>query len=78
MEWIVYVRFEKSIRESRDELLLFNANIGKRRWDVFHQNTPKHEFGTYWSGLGEFVSKNLSVTRVVNFCELMPVLAYIH
>ncbi len=58
------------------------AYIATRGCDVFYRNkifqkTPKHEFLKYWSGLGAFVSKNLSVTRAAKFCELMPILAYI-
>jgi hypothetical protein len=53
-----------------------------RGCDVFYRNekvpkAPKHDFWTYWSVLGAFVAENHIVIRVLNFCQLMPILAYI-
>ncbi|MDK0894232.1 hypothetical protein P5F41_15785, partial [Clostridium perfringens] len=49
--------------------------------DVFDRNekvqkAPKHDFWTYWSVLGAFVAKTHFVIRAANFCQLMPILAY--
>src|SRR5512133_189274 len=50
--------------------------------DVFDRNetvqkAPKHDFWTYWSVLGAFVAKRHFWIRAANFCQLMPILAYI-
>ncbi len=42
------------------DVFLWNENI---------QKAPKHEFLTYWSGFGAFVSKNISVTCAANNCH---------
>src|SRR5512141_2736342 len=41
------------------------------------QKAPKLDFWTYWSVLGAFVAKTHFVIRAANFCELMPILAFI-
>ncbi|MCS5513026.1 hypothetical protein NY537_09765, partial [Curtobacterium flaccumfaciens pv. betae] len=71
-----------SLRHSRGELLSINANIAPHGCDVFDRNekvqkAPKHDFWTYWSVLGAFVAKTHFVIRAANFCQLMPILAYI-
>ena len=58
------------------------AYNGTRGCEVFHRNAkvqkpPKHDFWTYWSVLGAFVAKTHFVIRVANFCQLIPILAYI-
>src|SRR5512133_541800 len=75
---------KKSLRDSRDDLLSINANIGiigKHGCDVFYRNekvrkAAKHDFWTYWSVLGAFVAKTPYVIRATNFCQLMPILPY--
>ena len=57
------------------------AYIGTRGCEVFHRNAkvqkpPKHDFWTYWSVLGAFVTKTHFVIRAANFCQLMPILAH--
>jgi hypothetical protein len=52
LECIGCVRGKNSIRDSRGELLSFNANIGPHGCDVFDRNeklqkAPKHDFWTY-------------------------------
>ena len=58
------------------------AYIGTRWCDVLNRNekvqqATKHDFWTYWRVLGAFVAKNHFVIRAANFCQLMPILAYI-
>ena len=76
------VRGRKSHRDSRVELLSINANIATGGCDVFHRNekvqqAPKRDFWTYWRVLGAFVAENHIVIRVLNFCQLMPILAQV-
>ncbi|MEJ1443509.1 hypothetical protein SL994_23460, partial [Escherichia coli] len=64
------------------QLMPILAYIGTHGCDVFDRNekvqkTPKHDFWTYWSVLGAFVAKTPFVIRAANFCQLMPILAYI-
>ena len=64
------------------QLMLILAFIGTHGCDVFHrsekvQKAPKHDFWTYWSVLGAFVAKTYFLIRAANFCQLMPILAYI-
>jgi hypothetical protein len=82
LECIGCVRGKDSLRDSRSELYSINCNTGTRGYDVFDRNekvqkTPKHDFCTYTSVLVAFVAKTLFVTRAANFCQLMPMLAYI-
>jgi hypothetical protein len=81
LECIGCVRGKNSLRDSRGELLSINANIGIYRAPtgaIFLtrlKKFKKHQnmiFWTYWSVLGAFVAKTLT-----NFCQLMPILAYI-
>src|SRR5512146_1188800 len=84
--WSVLGAFEekKSLRDSRDDLLSINANIGiigKHGCDVFDRNekvrkAAKHDFWTYWNLLGAFEAKTHYVIRAANFCQLMPLLAH--
>src|SRR5512140_2793787 len=75
LECIGCVRGKKSLRDSRDDLLSINANIGiigKHGCDVFDRNekvrkAAKHDFWTYWSVLGAFVAKTPYVIRATNF-----------
>src|SRR5512133_3502416 len=76
------VRGKNILLDSRGELLSINANIAPHGCDVFDQNkkvrkAPKHDFWTYWSVLGAFVAKTHFWIRAANFCQLMPILAYI-
>ncbi|WP_220488800.1 hypothetical protein, partial [Klebsiella pneumoniae] len=64
------------------QLMPILAYIGPHGCDVFDRNekvqkAPKHDFWTYWSVLGAFVAKTHFVIRAANFCQLMPILAYI-
>src|SRR5512141_169209 len=85
LECIVRVRGKNSLRDSRDDLLSINANIGiigKHGCDVFDRNekvrkAAKHDFWTYWSVLGAFEAKTHFVIRAENFCQLMPLLAHV-
>jgi hypothetical protein len=63
---------KKSLRNSRDELLLINANIGTHGCDIFHRNEKfkMHQnmiFGHIGCIRGK---KSLSDSRV-NFCQLL-------
>jgi hypothetical protein len=76
------VRGKNILLDSRGELLSINANIAPNGCDVFDRNetvqkAPKHDFWTYWSVLGAFVAKRHFWIRAANFCQLMPILAYI-
>ena len=58
------------------------AYIGTRWCDVLDRNekvqqATKHDFWTYWRVLGAFVAENHIVIRVLNFCQLMPILAQV-
>jgi hypothetical protein len=58
------------------------AYIGTHGSDVFDRNekvqkAPKHDFWTNWTVLGAFVAKTHFVIHAANFCQLMPILAYI-
>src|SRR5512136_249749 len=82
LECIGCVRGKNSLRDSRGELLSIKANIGTRGCVVFDRNekvqkTPKHDFCTYSSVLAPFVEKTHFMIRAANFCQLMPILAYI-
>jgi hypothetical protein len=85
LECIGCVRGKNSLRDSRDDILSINANIGiigKHGCDVFDRNekvrkAAKHDFWTYWSVLGAFVAKTHFVIRAANFCQLMPLLAHV-
>jgi hypothetical protein len=64
------------------QLMPILAYIGPRGCDVFvrkekDQKAPKYDFWTYWSVLGAFVAKTHFAIRAANFCQLMPILAYI-
>ena len=64
MESTGCVRGKNSLRDSRDELLSINADIGTRGcvvfiWNEKVQKAPKHDFWTYWSVLGALCGKNL-------------------
>jgi hypothetical protein len=64
------------------QLMRILDNIGTRGCDAFYRKekvpkAPKHDFWTYWSVLGAFVAENHFVIRAANFCQLMPILAYI-
>jgi hypothetical protein len=80
IEFTGCVRGKNSLRDTRDELLSINANIGRYGCDVFDRNekvkkAAKHDFWTYWSVLVGFVAKTHFVIRATNFCQLMPILA---
>jgi hypothetical protein len=82
LEFIGCVRGKNSLRDSRGELLSINTIIGTRVCDIFDRNekvqkTPKHDFWTYWSVLGAFATKTDYVIRAANFCQLIPIWAYI-
>jgi hypothetical protein len=56
--------------------------IGTHGCDVFDgnekvQKEAKHDFWKYWCVLRAFVAKSDFVIRAVNYCQLMPILAYI-
>jgi hypothetical protein len=73
---------ENSFRDSRDELLLINADIATRGCDVIYRNqkvqkAPKHDFWTYWSVLGALMAETHFATRGANFCQLMPILPHV-
>jgi hypothetical protein len=60
--------------------LSINAKIGRHGYDVFDRNqkvqkAPKHDFWTYLTLLGAFVTKTHFLIRAANFCQLMPILA---
>jgi hypothetical protein len=64
------------------QLMLILAYIGPRGCHIFDRNervqkAPKHDFWTYWSVLRAFIAKTHFVIRAANFCQLMPILAYI-
>src|SRR5512141_1029269 len=76
------VRGKNILLDSRGELLSINANIAPNGCEVFDcnetvQKAPKQDFWTYWSALGAFVAKRHFWIRAANFCQLMPILAYI-
>jgi hypothetical protein len=62
--------------------LSINAIISTQGYDIFDrsekvQQTPKHDFWTYWSVLGAFMAKTHFAIRAVKFCQFVPILAYI-
>jgi hypothetical protein len=64
------------------QLMPILAYIGTHGCDVFKRNenvqkAPKHDFRTYRSVLGTIVATTHFVNRPANFCQLMPILAYI-
>jgi hypothetical protein len=65
------------------QLMSILAYIEHRRVRCFFdrnekvQKAPKKDFWTYWSVFGAFVAKTPFVIRVTNFCQLMPILAYV-
>src|SRR5512145_2021717 len=64
------------------QLMPILVYIGPHRCDVFDRNekvqkAPQHDFWTYWSVFGAFVSKTHFVLRAANFCQLMLILVYI-
>ena len=64
------------------QLMTILAYIGTRGCEVFYRNAkvqkpPKHDFWTYWSVLGAFVAKTHFWILAANFCQLMPILAYV-
>src|SRR5512139_1405976 len=64
------------------QLMPILAYIGPHGCDVFDcnekaQKARKHDFWTYWSVFCAFVAKTYFLIRAVNFCLLMPILAYI-
>jgi hypothetical protein len=64
------------------QLIPILAYIGTHGCDVFgwnekDQKAPKHDFCKYWSVLGALVAKTHFEIRAANFCQLMPILAYI-
>jgi hypothetical protein len=64
------------------QLMQILAYIGPHGCNVFdrnekYQKSPKHDFCKYWSELSALVAKTHFVIRAVNFCQLMPILAYI-
>src|SRR5512132_2063663 len=82
LECIGCFRGKNLLLDSRGELLSINVNIAPHGCDVFDrkekvQKAPKHDFWTYWSVLGAFVAKTYFLIRAANFCQLMPILAYI-
>jgi hypothetical protein len=82
LECIGCVRGKKSLRDSRDELLSINANIGTCGCDIFDRNekvqkAPKNDFWTYWSVLGAFLAKNHFVIPAAKFCQLMQILTHV-
>jgi hypothetical protein len=85
MDCIGCVRGKNSLRDSRDDLLSINANIGiigTHGCDVFDRNekvrkAAKHDFWTYWSVLGAFEAKTHFVIRAENFYQLIPLLAHV-
>ncbi len=68
----MFVSKNESMTPAADfcHLMPILAYIGTRGCNLFHQNkkfkNKKKQFWTYWSGLGAFVSKNITVTHVVN------------
>jgi hypothetical protein len=62
------------------QLMPILANFGPHGCDVFDRNekvqkAPKHDFWTYLTLLGAFVTKTHFLIRAANFCQLMPKLA---
>jgi hypothetical protein len=64
------------------QLMHILAHTGPNECDVFDRNekvrkAAKHDFCKYWSELGALVAKTHFVIRAANFCQLMPILAYV-